>query len=232
MPAIVEADDLGLYVVKFRGAGQGPLALAAELIAGELARALGLPIPELVLAEIDPALARNEPDAEIRDLLSRSPGLNVAMDYLPGSIMFDPAARHTADPTLASRTVWFDAFITNMDRTARNPNLLRWHKQLYLIDHGAALYFHHDWPSAERVAQSKFPLIKEHVLLPWATELPEAAAYSRAKLNRALFEQVTQNVPEQWLTDAPERYVEYFLTRLQQAGRFEQEAEHAHANLV
>jgi len=213
LPAIVEADDLGLYVVKFRGAGQGPLALAAEIIAGEIGRALELPVPELVLIEIDPALGRNEPDAEIRDLLNRSAGINVAMDYLPGSVMFDPAARHTAPAQLASRTVWFDSFCVNVDRTARNPNLLRWHKQLYLIDHGAALYFHHDWPSAARIAHSQFPAIKNHVLLPWATELPAAAEWCRGRLNGAIFRTVMDLVPAQWLTASPADYVRWFEER-------------------
>lgn len=232
LPAIVEADDLGLYVVKFRGAGQGPLALAAELITGELARALQLPVPELVLAQIDPALGRNEPDAEIRDLLTRSAGLNMAMDYLPGSIMFCPAARHTADPALASRIVWFDAFTTNMDRTTRNPNLLRWHKQLYLIDHGAALYFHHDWDSAPRVAPSKFPIIREHVLLPWASQLSEAADYFAAKLTAEVLRTAVASAPEEWLTTTPERYVNYFIERLAYRANFEEEAQRAHADLL
>lgn len=144
LPAIVEADDLGLYVVKFRGAGQGPLALVAEIVAGEIGRQLGLKVPELVLVELDEALGRNERDYEVRQLLRASTGLNMALDYLPGSIMFDPAAGDRADASLASAVVWFDAFVTNVDRTPRNPNLLLWHKTLYLIDHGAALYFHHD----------------------------------------------------------------------------------------
>src|SRR5690242_15052419 len=142
LPAIIEADDLGLYVLKFRGAGQGPLALVAELIAGEIGRSLSLNVPELVFVEVDPALGRNEPDEEIRDLLRASVGLNLALDYLPGSVMFDPAAGDTASSETASRAVWFDSFITNVDRTPRNPNLLLWHKTLYFIDHGAALYFH------------------------------------------------------------------------------------------
>src|ERR1700759_5177056 len=145
LPALVEADDLGLYVLKFRGAGQGPLALVAEVIAGEIGRALGLKVPEVVLIEVDGALGRNEPDEEIRDLLQASVGLNLGIDFLPGSAMFDLAAGDRADPLLASMAVWFDAFITNVDRTARNPNLLCWHKQLHFIDHGAALYFHHNW---------------------------------------------------------------------------------------
>jgi len=149
MPAIVEGDDLGLYVLKFRGAGQGPLALVAELVAGEIVRALGLKVPELVLMEVDAALGRNEADSEIRELLKASVGVNLALDYLPGSATFDPAAAdatpETIDADLASAVVWFDALVTNVDRTARNPNLLWWHKVLYLIDHGATLYFHHNW---------------------------------------------------------------------------------------
>src|SRR5438552_9973023 len=168
LPAIVEADDLGLYVLKFRGAGQGALALVAELIAGEIGRGLGLNIPEIVFVEVDPALGRNEPDEEIRDLLRASVGLNLALDFLPGSTMFDPAARDSVDPQLASEIVWFDAFVTNVDRTAKNPNMLYWHKKLYLIDHGAALYFHHDWESAEKFVESPFSAIRAHVLLPWA----------------------------------------------------------------
>src|SRR3954467_15205672 len=156
LPAIVEADDSGLYVLKFRGAGQGPLALVAELLGGEIGRALDLPVPELVFIEVDLALGRNEPDYEIRELLNRSVGLNLALDYLPGSVMFDPAARDTADGELASRAVWFDAFITNIDRTARNPNLLLWHKTLYFIDHGAAMYFHHNWNDVDVAATSPF----------------------------------------------------------------------------
>ena len=157
LPALVEADDLGLYVLKFHGAGQGPLALAAEIIAGEIGRALGLKVPELVLMEVDAALGRNEPDYEIRELLRASTGLNMALDFLPGSVMFDPAAGDRAGEDLASAAVWFDAFVTNIDRTARNPNLLYWHKSIYFIDHGAALYFHHDWKDTARKARSPFP---------------------------------------------------------------------------
>jgi hypothetical protein len=150
LPAIVEGDDLGLYVLKFHGAGQGILALIAELLAGEIGRALGLRVPEIVLMEIDAALGRNEPDYEIRQLLKGSVGMNLALDYLPGSTMFDPAARDTAPADEASMLVWFDAFTQNIDRTARNANLLVWHRKLYPIDHGAALYFHHDWPTMEK----------------------------------------------------------------------------------
>ena len=144
VPAIVEADDEGMYVIKFRGAGQGPKALIAELVAGEIARAAGLPVPEIVLIDLDPDLARTEPDPELQDLIRASGGLNVALDYLPGAVMFDPVA-HTPDAGLASAIVWFDAFVTNVDRTVRNTNMLMWHRQLHLIDHGAALYFHHSW---------------------------------------------------------------------------------------
>lgn len=232
LPAIVEADDLGLYVVKFRGAGQGPLALVAEILAAEIGRALALPVPELVLVNVDPALARNEPDAEIRDLLARSAGLNIALDYLPGSVMFDPAARHTADRELASRIVWFDAFCTNIDRTPRNPNLLRWHKRIYLIDHGAAFYFQHDWSSAERLAQSSFPAIKDHVLLPWASDVPNSSHHSRNILSRDLFEHVLNLVPREWMVATPDEYVTYLLARLTASDRFTEEAAQAHALFV
>jgi hypothetical protein len=233
LPAIIEADDQGLYVLKFRGAGQGPKALAAELIAAQLAAALQLPVPEVVLAELDPALGRNEPDAEIRDLLLRSQGQNIAMDYLPGSLMFDPATRHTVEPELASRIVWFDSFITNIDRTPRNPNLLRWHKQLYLIDHGAALYFHHDWPrDLARTAQARFPASAQHVLLPWATELAAANLWARTTLTEAHFIEAVTQVPPAWLAAEPQHYVAYFNERLAHSDGFTEEAESAHANLL
>src|SRR5947207_2029081 len=145
LPAIIEADDLGLYVLKFHGAGQGPLALVAELVAGEIGRALGLPVPEIVFAELDAALGRNEPDYEVRSLLRASAGLNLALDFLPGALPYMPAAPPPLAPELASGIVWFDAYVTNIDRTARNTNLLLWHRNLWLIDHGAALYFHHTW---------------------------------------------------------------------------------------
>jgi len=241
LPAIVEADDLGLYVLKFRGAGQGPLALVAELIAGEIGHALGLNVPELVFVEVDPALGRNEPDEEIRDLLQASIGLNLALDYLPGSVMFDPAARDRVDPSLASQIVWFDAFITNVDRTARNPNLLYWHKTLYLIDHGAALYFHHNWPNIERAAQSTFPAIRQHVLLPWATAIEEAEASSCERLSPAVFTKILEQVPDAWLTPEPgidtptakrAAYVDYLTRRLSASSNFVQEALRTRAELV
>ena len=241
LPAIVEADDLGLYVLKFRGAGQGPLALVAELVAGEIGRALGLHVPELVLVEVDDALGRNEPDQEIRDLLRSSAGLNLALDYLPGSVMFDPAARDTADSHTASLGVWFDAFVTNVDRTAANPNLLYWHKTLYFIDHGAALYFHHNWQNSAPMAESPFPAIRQHVLLPWAGAIDDAAAAAREHLTAPVFTAILEDVPDAWLL--PEQgvptaqakraaYVEYFTRRLAASPLFVQEALRARANLV
>jgi hypothetical protein len=241
LPAIVEADDLGLYVLKFRGAGQGPLALVAELVAGEIGRELGLKVPELVLVEVDEALGRNEPDEEIRDLLRASVGLNLALDYLPGSTMFDVAAGDTADPGLASLAVWFDAFVTNVDRTARNPNLLYWHKSLYFIDHGAALYFHHDWRNVHKMAESPFPAIRQHVLLPWADCIGEAAAASASRLNTDVFGCVLDKVPDPWLLPEPGLatpsdkrggYIQFLSSRLNASANFVQEAIRARAELV
>jgi hypothetical protein len=233
LPAIVEADDLGLYVLKFRGAGQGPLALVAELIGGEIGRALGLNVPELVFVEVDEALGRNEPDQEIRDLLQASTGLNLGMDYLPGSTMFDRAARDSAPPHLASQVVWFDAFVTNVDRTARNPNLLHWHKSLYLIDHGAALYFHHDWPSAEQFVISSFPAIKQHVLLPWASAVGEVDAVFKPRLTGEILRSIAAQVPGGWLSPEKQaQYGEFLLRRLSNSTTFVEEVERARAQFV
>ena len=241
MPAIVEADDFGLYVLKFRGAGQGILALVAELICAEIGRALDLPVPEVVFASVGPELGRNEGDPEIRELLQASLGNNLAMDYLPGSAMFDPAARDPVDTVLAARTIWFDAFITNVDRTAKNPNLLCWHRSLYLIDHGAALYFHHDWRALDKNARSRFALIRDHVLLPWAEGLEDADEWMRSRLTRPVLEQILQEVPDDWLLPEPTAgtpdakragYLRYFLTRLEAAPSFVEEALHARALLV
>ena len=239
LPAIVEADDLGLYVLKFRGAGQGPLALVAELIAGEIGRRLGLRVPELVLMDVDEALGRNEPDEEIRDLLRASVGINLALDYLPGSVMFDFAAGDSADAETASRAVWFDAFVTNVDRTAHNPNLLCWHKTLYFIDHGAALYFHHNWAGREQAARGSFPLVRKHLLLRWAARIGEADEALRPLLNSEVFAGILDAVPDDWLRAAfhdddvatrRAQYVEYLDERLQYAG-FRAEAERAYAEL-
>jgi hypothetical protein len=242
LPAIVEADDLGLYVVKFRGAGQGPLALVAELVAGEIGRALGLRVPELVLAEVDAALGRNDPDAEIRHLLKASVGLNLALDYLPGSTMFDRAAGDVAAPDVASMAVWFDAFVQNVDRTPRNANLLMWHRSLYFIDHGAALYFHHNWETAEAKVESRFAESRDHVLLPWASAIPEAAREAHRRLSPDGIAAILELVPDEWLSsngiangvDAGElrdMYLGYLTRRLAASASFEEEAIAAYERL-
>lgn len=241
LPAIVEADDLGLYVVKFRGAGQGILALIAELLAGEIGRTLGLRVPEIVFMEIDPALGRNEPDYEIRQLLKASSGLNLALDYLPGSTMFDPAARDAAPEDEASMIVWFDAFTLNIDRTPRNANLLVWHRKLYPIDHGAALFFHHDWSSRERKIASPFSEVKDHILLPWAKQIERSAVAAREKLTEPVLSEIVNLIPEAWLAAIPggvapsERragYLDFFMRRLDASAAFEEEAIRAHSGLI
>src|SRR5215211_7662451 len=175
LPAVVEADGLGTYVLKFRGAGQGRKALIAEILAGEIARALGLLVPEIVLANLDPKLASAEPDPEIQDLIRASVGLNLALDYLPGSLGFDPLVEPPG-PDLASRIVWFDALVTNVDRTPRNPNLLTWHNRLWLIDHGASLYFHHAWRDWRAASKRTFAAARDHVLRPFAKTIAETDA--------------------------------------------------------
>jgi len=239
LPAIVEASDLGFYVLKFRGAGQGPLALVAELIAAEIGRALGLKVPDVVLMEVDAALGRNEPDPEIRELLKASVGLNLGVDYLPGSVSFDPAAGDVVAADLASEIVWFDAFLTNVDRTPRNPNLLWWHKVLYLIDHGAALYFHHNWQSLESMIDSRFAAVRDHVLLPWASRIEDADRRLRPLLDEALFARIVAEIPESWLAGEPgvsaaDRHAGYvaFLARRLESASFAEEAVRARAQLV
>jgi len=235
LPALVEASDDGTYVLKFRGAGQGPLALVAEVIAGEIGRALGLAVPELVLMEVDGALGQNEADAEIRDLLRASVGLNLGVDYLPGSVMFDPAAGDPVDADLASAAVWFDAFVTNVDRTPRNPNVLTWHRVLHFIDHGAALYFHHTWRDLEQAARSRFPAVRDHVLLPWASRIEEADRRLRPRLSERVLVETIERVPAEWLAPAAERragYLEFLTRRLAAAPLFVEEAVRAHAQLV
>ena len=199
VPAIVEADDDGTYVVKFRGAAQGPRALVAELICGELGRLLGLPVPQLALIELDARLALSEPDEEIQELLRKSAGLNLALDYLPGALNWEPALAPPLDPALAAAVVWFDAFITNVDRTVRNPNLLRWHRQLYLIDHGAALYFHHDWTDHLARSRAPFARIRDHVLLPRAGDLRAADAALAPRITEAALREIVAQVPDDWL---------------------------------
>lgn len=214
LPAIVEANDDGLYVLKLRGAGQGVKALIAELICASLARAAGLNVPEVALMELDAAIGRAEPDEEIRDLLKASVGTNVALDYLPGSVMFDPLVGPAPDSLVASTIVWFDAFVSNVDRTAKNPNLLWWHRQLWLIDHGAALYFHHAWDGALARAKAPFPQVKDHVLLPFATRLPEAAEAMRAALTPEVLDAAVESVPPAWLGEHRGDYQQYFRARL------------------
>ena len=213
LPAIVEADNLGIYVMKFRGAGQGPLALVAEIIAGELARRLGLRVPELVLAGLDPRIAVSEPDPEIQDLLRASEGLNLGVDYLPGSFGFDPLG-WTAGHDFASQVLWFDALVQNVDRTWRNPNLLVWHRDIWLIDHGAALYFHHNWPP-RGTADPKRPFdASEHVLRDRATALGVAHEALAPRVTEALLREVTALVPPEWFGDRGAwAYVEHLLLR-------------------
>jgi len=237
LPAIVEADDDGMYVLKFRGAGQGTRALIAELLSGEIARTLGLLVPELVYADLDPELARTEPDPEIHALIRESAGMNLALDYLPGSVAYDPIVQK-ADPDLASRIVWFDAYVTNVDRTARNTNMLLWHRRLWLIDHGATLYFHHSpgWESALDRARAPFPLIREHVLLPRASRLEEIDEELTAALASADLRDIVGLVPDTWLTEREtdagpaatrEAYTRYLTERLRAPRAFVEEARHA-----
>jgi hypothetical protein len=227
LPAIVEADDDGLYVLKFRGAGQGPKALVAELVAGEIARALGLLVPDIVFAELDAELARTEPDPEIQDLIRASHGLNLGIDYLPGSVTFDPAA-HEPDAELASTIVWLDALTVNVDRTARNTNMLVWHKRIWLIDHGAALYVHHAPGDFRERARSPFPLIKDHVLLPFASRLAEVDDALAARLTPEVVRDIASLVPVEWLgEDVRSAYADYLLARLEAPRSFVEEAQDA-----
>ena len=231
MPAIVEADDLGTYVLKFRGAGQGVRALMAEIISGGIARTLGLPVPEIVLAHLNGDMARTEADPEIQDLIRASDGLNVGLDYLPGSINFDPAV-DTVDDDFASRLVWFDALVGNVDRTARNTNLLMWHRKPWLIDHGASLTFHHAWNGAVAQPAKAFAPIADHVLLHRATAIAQVDGELAARLTREVITGILAEVPDEFLalagaehTEGPlsqpashrQAYVEHFCARL--AGR-------------
>jgi hypothetical protein len=200
LPAIVEADDDGMYVLKFRGAGQGARALVAELVCGEIGRVLGLPVPEIVFAELDHDLSRTEPDHEISGLIRRSAGLNLALDYLPGSVMYDPLVMRL-DDDLTSRIVWFDAYISNVDRTARNPNMLIWHRKLWLIDHGAALYFHHadGWEADIAKPRDAFALIKQHLLLHKARSLRNIDDTMAGMLTPDTLQKVVDRIPGGWL---------------------------------
>jgi hypothetical protein len=242
LPAIVEADDDGLYVLKFVGAGQGPRALIAELVAGEIARALGLPVPEIVFATIDADLARTEPDPEIQDLIRASAeradggaALNLALDYLPGAVAFDPLAWQPG-AELASRIVWFDAYTSNLDRSARNANMLVWHDRLWLIDHGAALYFHHASTDFDDRARAPFAAIKDHVLLPFASALEVVDEALAAALTHEAIEAITATIPADWLGDEAARgdaatqraaYARYLARRLEAPRAFAEEAARA-----
>ena len=227
MPGLVEADDDGLYVLKFRGAGQGPLALVAEVIASELARAVGFLVPQLVRIELDPVLGRAEPDPEIQELILASGGLNVGIDFLPGSLAYTPSGPVQPDAELAADIVWFDALLTNVDRSAANPNLLVWHQQVWLIDHGAALYLQHGGLRPAEQATRAFPQIAEHVLLPRASSILEADERLSPRVDRALLEHVVGLVPVEWLVGDPaETYVDYLERRLEPPRAFAQEAEH------
>ncbi len=241
MPAIVEGSDGVLYVLKFKGAGQGPKALIAEYLVGEMARACGFLVPEIVGLEIDDALGRNEPDPEIRDLLRASHGMNLGLRYLPGAITHDPAAPPQPDSALASALVWFDAYAMNVDRTARNTNLL-WHEQaLWLIDHGAALYPHHAWATAASAQKSAFAPVRDHVLLPLASDIPAQGAQLRAKLEALDIAALTAALPDAWLATDPmfgdaaalrSAYESFLRARLAHSHLFTEEAERARSLLV
>ncbi|MEV1329288.1 HipA family kinase [Micromonospora costi] len=220
LPGVVEADDLGTYVAKFSGAGQGRKALVAEVVSGELARRLGLSVPRLVVLDIDPVIGRAEPDQEVQELLRNSGGANLGMDFLPGALGYDPVA-HPVDAALASQVVWFDAYVENVDRSWRNPNLLIWHRQLWLIDHGATLYFHHNWPRADAVVGRPYRA-DDHVLAPYATRLAEAGAELAPRITADLLTEVLALVPDEWLAgpdfDTPDQaraaYADHLSRRL------------------
>jgi hypothetical protein len=232
LPGLVEADDDGLYVAKFRGAGQGLRALVAEVIVGELARRLGLLVPELVELELDPVLGAAEPDPEIQELITASAGSNLGVDFLPGALPYTPGGPWAPDERLAADIVWLDALTTNVDRTPRNPNMLIWHDRLWLIDHGAALYLQHAGLDPAAHSERPFPLIAEHVLLARAGSILEAHERLAPAVDKAALEEVVNLVPADWLAvlrENPEVYVDY-LTRRARSGAFATEAERARAD--
>jgi len=238
LPAIAEADDGFLYVLKFRGAGQGVKALIAELIGCEIARKLGFKVPEVVFAELNEAFGRTEPDEEIQDLLKASVGLNLALHYLQGAITFDATVTYV-QAKLASQIVWLDCLLMNVDRTARNTNMLTWHKELWLIDHGAALYFHHSWHNWEEQAKRPFVQIKDHVLLHRALELDEVNAEYKAILTDSFINDVVNLIPDEWLTGEFETpaehraaYAHFLITRIANSAVFVNEAQHAQQNPI
>jgi hypothetical protein len=236
LPGLVEADDDGLYVVKFRGAGQGPRALVAEWLAGEIGRAVGLLVPDLVFIDVDAGLGDAEPDEELQDLVRRSGGLNLGLDFLPGALTFNRAAAPDVDPEHAADVVWLDAFITNPDRTAVNPNLLVWHGRTWLIDHGAALYVHHTWRDPDEHAERPFERIRDHVLLPFAGSNEAADERLSPRLDTALFHALAAIIPDLWLPHDPltgdadgqrAAYVRYLDRRLAARRGFVEEADRA-----
>lgn len=240
LPAVVEADDDFLYVLKFRGAGQGVKALVAELIGGELARAARLNVPEIVFASLDESFGRTEPDEEIQDLLRASEGLNLGLHYLSGSITFDPAVTRV-DPMLASKIVWFDSLLMNVDRTARNTNILSWNKELWLIDHGASLYFHHAWRGWEDMVAKPFIQVKDHVMLPFAAHIEEAGVEMKRFLTPSVVRAVVDLVPDEWLESEPyelradetrDVYTQFLVERMTKADIFETEAKSARRALI
>jgi len=241
LPGLVEADDDGMYVVKFRGAGQGSGALVAELVVGELARSIGLPVPELVFIDVDPVLGRSEPDGEVQALIQASAGLNLGCDFLPGALQFDGAMAGMVDESLASAIVWFDAYITNIDRTARNTNMLWWHRSLKIIDHGAALYVMHAWEGYESRVTTPFGASRDHVLLSRATQIADADAHYAALINADLIHHITGLVPSAWWPlgqrwQAPEQARDamrhYLVERIRFPRAFVAEGVRAHAALV
>lgn len=241
LPAVVEADDGEMYVMKFIGSGQGPKALLAELVAGEIARLLGLRVPEIVFIRLEPGFGRSEPDPEIQDLLQGSVGLNLGLRYLPAAFAFNQLLKPAPDAELASSVVWFDAYVTNVDRTARNVNLLIWQNRLWLIDHGASLYFHHNWDDYLNRSRSPFPMVRDHTLLGFADRLREVDADFTARLTESELRSVLNLIPDEWLGDEPQvgdvethrtAYLDYLVHRRDASAAFVEEAIHARDQLA
>ena len=241
LPAVMRADDCQTYVIKFHGAGQGPKALVAELLGGEIARRLGFRMPELVLMELDPVIGRAEPDAEIQDLLQASAGLNLAMTFIEQAAAFNLVSMPDVGGRFASDLVWFDAFISNVDRTPRNVNMLVSENEIWLIDHGASLYFHHNWGNPIQQAESKFMPVRDHVLLPLADDLTGADERLKSRLDDTVLEEIIGAIPDRWLAlddkfDSAsanrQAYVEYFQHRLKMSHIFVEEAARARSYLL
>ena len=240
LPAIIEADDDGMYVLKFRGAGQGPKSLIAEVISGEIGRAMGLRVPEIVVIDVAETLSRAEPDPEIQELLRKSAGLNIGIDFLPGSLAYSPRPTDAVHPEFAASVVWFDAYTMNVDRTLRNPNMLVWHGQPWLIDHGASIYVHHLTDQFVERAGAPFPQISDHVLLPWAASVPDAGDRFTQMITPALLSDIIALIPPELIGDGSaadaekfsEAYLDFFAGRLEQRSQFEQEAERARTRSV